>query len=174
MSGQIGRNLTVAGGNIELTPSARIQGAMVSAGGTVHLGAPLGRGARVAAGSLVVSNGIGGELIAAVGSLRIASGARISGNVRYYRGREASIDERASIAGTVTRRTFPECRSCRRRSWLGCSSGGVSLSDSSVSFPPSCSASCSFAFFPGTINRGLQHCGREDRAPWGSVLPLSS
>ena len=96
-SGTVGRNVTVFGGNVELTPGAMITGSLVVAGGNVHLAAPLGGGATVAAASLILSNRVGGEVQAAVGALRIGPKADIRGRVAYMSQREASVDPGARI-----------------------------------------------------------------------------
>jgi cytoskeletal protein CcmA (bactofilin family) len=107
LSGTVGRNLAVLGGNVELTPGAAITGSLVAAGGNVHLAAPLGRGAKIAAGSLIVSNRIGGDVEAAVGALRISSKAEIKGRVDYVSRQEATVDPGARIDGPLTRRLPP-------------------------------------------------------------------
>jgi hypothetical protein len=107
VSGTVGRNVTVLGGNVELTPGAMIGGSLVAAGGNVHLAAPLGGGATVAAGSLILSNRIDGDVDAAVGSLRIGPKADIRGRVAYLSQREASLDPAARLATPLTRRLPP-------------------------------------------------------------------
>jgi cytoskeletal protein CcmA (bactofilin family) len=106
-SGTVGRNVTVFGGNVELTPAAVITGSLVAAGGNVHVAAPLLRGAKIAAGSLIISNRVGGNVEAAVGSLRITSKAEIRGGVDYVSQQEASVDPGARIQGQLTRRPPP-------------------------------------------------------------------
>jgi hypothetical protein len=81
-----------------------ITGSLVAAGGNVHLAAPLEKGAKVAAGSLIISNRVGGDVEAAVGSLRITSKAVIRGGVDYVSQHGASVDPGARIQGQLTRR----------------------------------------------------------------------
>jgi hypothetical protein len=108
ITGNIGRNLTAAGGNVELASGARVRGGLVAAGGNVALSAPLGGNARIAAGTLIVSNRIGGDVEAAVGTLRITSRAEIQGDLNYWSNREASISEGARIRGKTFRRAPPQ------------------------------------------------------------------
>ncbi|HEU4438955.1 MAG TPA: hypothetical protein VFT36_06875 [Methylomirabilota bacterium] len=107
LSGEVGRNVTVAGGSVELARGAAIKGGLVAAGGTVHVAAPIEKVARVAAGSLIVSSRIGGNLDAAVGALTLASNADVQGDVRYMSRREASVDRGAQIRGRLSRTAPP-------------------------------------------------------------------
>jgi cytoskeletal protein CcmA (bactofilin family) len=107
LGGTVGGNLTVLGGNVEVTPGAAIAGGVVAAGGNVHLAAPLGRGATIAAGSLIISNRVGGDVAAAVGVLRLGSKAEIKGRVDYVSQHEATVDPGARIEGPLTRRLPP-------------------------------------------------------------------
>ena len=108
ISGKVGRNLTVAGGQVELAPSAVVGGGLVTAGGNVDLSAPVTRDVKVAAGTLIVANRVGGNIDAAVGTLRIASKADIQGAVNYWSRREASVSEGARIHGKIVRNLPPE------------------------------------------------------------------
>src|SRR5262245_3912449 len=108
ISGKVGRNLTIAGGQVELAPSAVVRGGLVAAGGNVDLSAPVGEVVKVAAGTLIVANRIGGNMDAAVGTLRIGSKADIQGDVNYWSGREASVSEGARIGGKIVRNVPPE------------------------------------------------------------------
>jgi len=108
ITGTIGRNLTVAGGNVELASSASVRGGLVAAGGNVEVLAPIGGASRIAAGTLVLANRVGGNVAAAVGTLRINSTAEIEGDVNYWSDREAAISEGARIEGKISRRAPPE------------------------------------------------------------------
>jgi cytoskeletal protein CcmA (bactofilin family) len=108
ISGKVGRNLTVAGGQVELAPSAVISGGLVAAGGNVDLSGSVGRVVKVAAGTLIVANRVGGNIDAAVGTLRIGSRADIQGDVNYWSRREASVSEGARISGKIVRNVPPK------------------------------------------------------------------
>jgi hypothetical protein len=104
INGEIGRNLTVAGGNINLTNTASVQGGVVAAGGTIVLAVPVAKDVRVAAGNLTVSDIIDGDLHAAAGQLRLTSKAAVGGNLIYWSGHPASIDENAKVAGIISQK----------------------------------------------------------------------
>ncbi len=108
ISGAIGRNGTVAGGNIEMTPSGSVGGSLVAGAGHLHLAAPIQGDVKLAAGRATLSARVGGALEAMVGSLRLTSTAVVAGGVTYASREEASIDERATISGPVTRKRAPE------------------------------------------------------------------
>jgi cytoskeletal protein CcmA (bactofilin family) len=108
ISGNVGRNLTVGGGQVELAPSAVVRGGLVAAGGNVDLSAPVTRVVKVAAGTLIVANRVGGNIDAAVGTLRIGSRADIQGDVNYWSDREASVSEGARIRGKIVKNVPPE------------------------------------------------------------------
>jgi cytoskeletal protein CcmA (bactofilin family) len=108
ITGPIGRNLTVAAGNVELASSATVRGALVAAGGNVEVLSPVGGNSRIAAGTLVISSRVGGHIDAAVGTLRITSGAEVQGDINYWSDREASISDGARIRGKISRRAPPE------------------------------------------------------------------
>lgn len=107
ISGSIGKNLTAAGGNIELARAANIAGSVVAAGGNIHLAAPVKGAAKVAAGSLIVSNKLGSTLDAATGALRLTSNAEIAGDVNYYSHRDAEVEAGARIQGKLLRNPPP-------------------------------------------------------------------
>ncbi len=104
INGKIGRNLTVAGGNVELTHPATIRGGIVAAGGSISLAAPVGKDMKVAARNLTVSNKINGSLHAAAGDIRLTSKAVVTGDLSYWSGKTASIDEGAKVGGVVTQK----------------------------------------------------------------------
>jgi cytoskeletal protein CcmA (bactofilin family) len=104
VNGAIERNLTVAGGNVNLTNTASVQGGVVAAGGTIVLAVPVGKDVRVAAGNLTVSDMIDGNLHVAAGQLRLTSKAAVGGNLTYWSGHPASIDENAKVAGIISKK----------------------------------------------------------------------
>jgi cytoskeletal protein CcmA (bactofilin family) len=108
VTGSVGRNLTVAGGNVEIASSATVRGGRVAAGGSVDVAAPVGGAAKLAAGTLILSNRLAGDVDAAVGTLRIGSGADVQGDVNYWSGREATVSEGARIKGKIVRNVPPQ------------------------------------------------------------------
>jgi cytoskeletal protein CcmA (bactofilin family) len=125
VNGTVGRNLTVAGGNVDLSESAVVRGGLVSAGGRVRLAAPVGTGARIVAGSVVVSGPVTGNLDAMTGDLRLTSKATVSGNLTYWSQEKASIDPGARVGGGVNRKALPEISRPRTETLLGALAGVV-------------------------------------------------
>ena len=108
ITGTVGRNLTVAGGNVELSPGAKIGGNVVSVGGSIHIAAPVKGAARVAAGTLIISNHVGSTVNAAVGQLRLTSKAEVLGDVSYLSHQEAELEKGARVEGKLVHRLPPE------------------------------------------------------------------
>jgi len=108
INGAIERNLTVAGGNVNLTNTASVQGGVVAAGGTIVLAVPVRKDVRAAAGNLTVSDMIDGDLHVAAGQLRLTSKAAVGGNLTYWSGHPASIDENARVAGMISQKVPKE------------------------------------------------------------------
>lgn len=107
ISGNVGKNLTVMGGNVELARSASVGGNIVAAAGNIHLAAPVKGTAKLAAGSLIVSNKVGSWLDAMVGALRFTSNAEVGGDVNYYSHREAEVEPGARLQGKLLRNEPP-------------------------------------------------------------------
>ena len=104
LSGEVGRNVTLAGMNIELTSSARVEGGVVIGASTVVLASPIKKNVRVGGRNLTLSNTIDGNLDAAVDAIRLTSKAEVRGDFTYWSNRLASIDETATIVGSITRK----------------------------------------------------------------------
>jgi hypothetical protein len=62
----------------------------------------------VAAGNLTVSDTINGDLHVAAGKIRLTSKAAVGGNLIYWSGHPASIDENAKVAGVISQRVPKE------------------------------------------------------------------
>lgn len=108
IDGNIERNLTLAGCQIELTKTGRIQGGMVAAGCDIHVAGDVGRDVKLGAGSVTVSNNIGGNASVAARSIRLTSNADVGGDFTYRSNHSPSIDEQAKIAGSIFKRDFPK------------------------------------------------------------------
>lgn len=91
LSGKIHRNATIAGGDLHLTDSSHLKGNAV-----------------IGAGNVTLSKAIGGDLAVAAPAIRLTSRASVGKNVIYWSDDEPSIDEGATVLGTVTRRPIPE------------------------------------------------------------------
>lgn len=108
IDGNIGRNLTLAGCQVELAKTGRIQGGMVAAGCDIHVAGDVERDVKLGAGSVTVSNKIGGDASIAARSIRLTSNADVGGDFTYRSKHVPSIDEQANIAGSIFKREFPK------------------------------------------------------------------
>lgn len=80
---RVGRNATVAGGSIELRRGSVVAGSAYLAGGSVVVDGRVDQSLRIAAGDVVLRGEIGENVTIEAGTLRIAEGTRIGGNLRY-------------------------------------------------------------------------------------------
>ncbi len=114
IGGTIGRNLTVAGGDVQVMEPSHIRGNVLAGAGNVQLAGQVDGETRVGAGNVVVSSRIGGDLAAAAGAIRLTSKASVGRNFRYWSEQAPSIDEGATIRGTVSQRSVPEMLKAER------------------------------------------------------------
>lgn len=108
LSGKIHRNATIAGGDVHLTESSNVKGSAVMGAGNLLLAGSINGDVRVGAGNVTLSKTIGGDLAVASVAIRLTSRAAVGRNVRYWSDDEPSIDEGATVHGTVTRHSVPE------------------------------------------------------------------
>lgn len=108
LGGTIGRNVTVGGGDVQVTESASVRENLLVGGGNVQLAGQIGRDVRAGAGNVTLSNKIGGDLAVAAAAIRLTSKASVGKNVTYWSETHPSIDEKATVMGTVTKRPIPE------------------------------------------------------------------
>jgi len=108
LSGKIHRNATIAGGDLHLTDSSHLKGNAVIGAGNLLLGGSIDGNVRIGAGNVTLSKAIGGDLAVAAPAIRLTSRASVGKNVIYWSDDEPSIDEGATVLGTVTRRPIPE------------------------------------------------------------------
>ncbi len=108
LSGTISRNATLAGGDVHLTDSSYVKGSVVIGAGNLMVGGSIDGDVRIGAGNVTLSGGIGGDLAVAAAVIRLTSRAAIGKNFRYWSDGEPSIDEGATILGTVTKREIPK------------------------------------------------------------------
>ncbi len=108
IDGNIGKNLTLAGGQVELTKTGRIQGGLVAAGGDIHVAGDVARDVVLGAGSVTVSNKIGGRASVAAPRIRLTSQADVGGDFRFWSKNTPSIDDRAKVSGSIIKREFPK------------------------------------------------------------------
>lgn len=108
LNGKIHRNATIAGGDVHLTDSSHLKGSAVMGAGNLLLGGSIDGDVRIGAGNVTLSKTIGGNLAVAAAALRLTSRASVGKNVRYWSDDEPSIDEGATVQGTVTKHPVPE------------------------------------------------------------------
>jgi cytoskeletal protein CcmA (bactofilin family) len=108
VSGQISRNATIAGGDVHVTDSAHVQGSLLTGAGNVQIAGQIDRDVRIGAGNVTLSKRVGGDLQIAAAAIRLTSRASVGKNFVYWSQDEPSIDEGATILGTVTQRAIPE------------------------------------------------------------------
>lgn len=110
INGEVGRNISAVGGNIYITEGGDLSGNVVLAGGNVRLTAPVAGDATIAAGTLIVSDRIGGGLKTRADLVRINPKAEIDGDFEYWSPQEALIDEGAIVTGETNYNqvTMPE------------------------------------------------------------------
>ena len=99
ISGDIRGNVTVAGGSITLTDSAKIDGSLITAGGNINIFGPIGENVIIGAGNLTIGNRIGGDVNAGAGEIKLTSNASIAGDLQYYSREKAQIQEGAKVIG---------------------------------------------------------------------------
>ncbi len=107
ITGKIGKNLSLAGGNLDLGTNSKIGGALQGAGGNLNLLGSVGTETLLAAGNANIAGTLGDSLTAKVGTLRFGPNARVSGDVTYWGQEEATVDQSASISGSITRKELP-------------------------------------------------------------------
>lgn len=108
LSGKIHRNATIAGGDVHLTESSHLKGSAVIGTGNLLLGGSIDGDVRIGAGNVTLSKTIGGDLAVAAVAIRLTSRASVGKNVRYWSDDEPSIDEGATVLGTVTQHPIPK------------------------------------------------------------------
>ncbi|MFQ5932836.1 MAG: hypothetical protein ACE5MM_10550, partial [Nitrospiraceae bacterium] len=167
IDGEIGGNITVAGGTIEVSTAAVIGGGLVAAGGNLRVAAPVGGDVKIAGGNVTISDRIDGNVDAAVGALRLTSKAAVGGNLTYWSKTAASMDEHAQIAGTVTRRSFPE-ELTPSAAWIVGAWAGFKLLLTLTSFVSTLILGLLFIrFYPNATQRAVSHLRERPLASLG-------
>jgi len=101
IEGAITDDLLIAGGNVAITSSAKIGGDLIVAGGTVDISAPVGGKLYVAGGELTINSKIEGKTNIKVEKLTLGEKAEIAQDLKYKATKEATINEAATILGTI-------------------------------------------------------------------------
>ena len=109
----VGGNVTLGGGNVNIDESTQIQGSIVAGSGNLQVFAPIGRGATIGAGSVTLANSIGSDVKAATDDLNLTSNANIKGDLTYWSERDANISEGATVSGNIVKE-LPKDREVNR------------------------------------------------------------
>jgi cytoskeletal protein CcmA (bactofilin family) len=107
ISARIVDDLIVAGGEITTTSATTVGGRTWLAGGEIEVGGRLGRELRAAGGTITVSAEVNGDVELMGDTLRIEPGAVIRGDLVYRTEGDITIDENATITGSVIRKPLP-------------------------------------------------------------------
>jgi cytoskeletal protein CcmA (bactofilin family) len=99
----IGNDLLAGAATLNSGPQASIGRDILVGGQTVNLGGPVGRSVRAGAETLTIGGPVGSDILAQVGTLHLASGARIQGSLTYTSNNEAVLDPGAAVNGPTTR-----------------------------------------------------------------------
>lgn len=108
INGTVERNVTALGGTIILGEEAEIAGSIVTAGGTINILSPIGKGATIAGGTVSINNAINGDVTAGVGQLTLQPQAQINGNLTYTSNQKAQIMQGASVSGETKQMMPPK------------------------------------------------------------------
>jgi hypothetical protein len=101
-------NLTLGGGNAIIDKTTQIKGSIVAGSGNMQIFAPIGKGALLGGGSVLIANSIGGDTKIATEDLSLASDASLSGNLTYISGNELQMSDGASVSGQIVRQLPPD------------------------------------------------------------------
>lgn len=101
----VGGNITAGGGNITIDKSTIVQGSLVAGGGNIQILAPIGRGATIGGGTILIANTVGGSILAGGNELSLSQDARIAGDLTYWSENEVNIASGATVSGTVKQET---------------------------------------------------------------------
>jgi hypothetical protein len=101
VSGIVDGNITALGGNVTVVSTATVGKSLVLLGGQMNIMAPVTTGMVLAGGQITVSNKVGGNVLAAAGTLVLTPNARITGNLNYYSENKALIQPGSKVTGRV-------------------------------------------------------------------------
>lgn len=114
VDGEVAEDVIVAGNELSVPMRGSIGRDLVLAASQGRVEGRVGRRVDAAAGTLVLSSQVGGDVEADVGELHLEPGARVAGDVRYA-AREVETAEGAVIGGQMVRTEEPDTG--RRVGW---------------------------------------------------------
>ncbi|MFC1934439.1 hypothetical protein ACFLXX_04795 [Chloroflexota bacterium] len=107
--GSIGGDLVVAGDEVDLTSTAEIGRDLVFATNKMDINTLIGSRIKGYGNTVILNDGVGGDVELGVNQLTIANTANIQGNLIYTSENEANIEPGAQIGGTVNHK-IPEVK----------------------------------------------------------------
>jgi len=99
MNGSIGRNLINFGSTLHIRNDGKVRSDVTSYCDEIIIDGEVGRNLKGAAGTLIISGTIKGDVEISAGEISLLPSARILGDFNYQSKREAQIEEGAYIAG---------------------------------------------------------------------------
>ena len=102
VNGNIADDLIVSGGQVTIGQNAKIGGDLLVSGGKIDIDGEVTGDVQGSGGTINISGKVdGGVYIDSVGSLSIADGAEIAGDLVYTSSNEADISEGATVGGEI-------------------------------------------------------------------------
>lgn len=103
----IGRNVSVIGGNLNFNNDTRIAGSLSAAGGNLNLFSEVAKEANLAGGDIILGSIINGPVNIGAGQIGIKKTARIKGDLNYWSGDKAQIENGAIVSGKIQMHELP-------------------------------------------------------------------
>lgn len=100
LQGDVGGDVVLGGG--QLTVGGSVGGDLLVGGGTVRIDAPVRGDVKIGGGDVYLNSAISGNVEVFAEQLTLGRGAQISGNLTYTAGKEAMIEEGATVTGETT------------------------------------------------------------------------
>ena len=101
IQGAVGGDAVLAGGQLNLG-GAGVGGDVLAGGGTIRIDAPVSGDVRIAGGSVYLNSTVRGNVEVFADTLTLGRNARIGGTLTYTAGKEATMEEGATVAGEVS------------------------------------------------------------------------
>jgi cytoskeletal protein CcmA (bactofilin family) len=103
LKSKIGRDLVAIAGTITTLPESEIGVDLLASATIINVNGPVSRNIICDAGTLVISNRVGGKVLTKATEVKIEAPAKIEGNLDYTSANEAVIATGATVQGKVTR-----------------------------------------------------------------------
>jgi hypothetical protein len=103
----VGKNITLAGGDLESAETTKVGGSFTAAGGNINLYSPIGKGVNLAGGNVSLNGIVLGDTQVASEVVRVTPKASLAGTFDYWSQNEPIIDSQAVIKGVKTKHELP-------------------------------------------------------------------